>query len=206
MPVPQWLEWAREIQAIAQTGSHYAENIYQLQRYQRLMEIAAEIVDNYSESNSSEIRLAFNTPEGYATPKVDVRGAVFIHNQLLLVREKADGDWTLPGGWADVGESPAQAAEREVWEETGFRVEAKKVIGIYDANRLGKLEFFHAYKIVFLCELISGNPTPSNETTEVAFFSKDEIPGNLSGERTKPRHLQDVFTNLDDPNHPTLFD
>jgi ADP-ribose pyrophosphatase YjhB (NUDIX family) len=206
MPVPQWLEWAREIQALAQTGSHYAENIYQLQRYQRLMEIAAEIVDNYSESNSSEIRLAFNTPEGYATPKVDVRGAVFIHNQLLLVREKADGDWTLPGGWADVGESPAQAAEREVWEETGFRVEAKKVIGIYDANRLGKLEFFHAYKIVFLCELISGNPTPSNETTEVAFFSKDEIPGNLSGERTKPRHLQDVFTNLDDPNHPTLFD
>jgi ADP-ribose pyrophosphatase YjhB (NUDIX family) len=206
MPVPQWLEWAREIQAIAQTGSHYAENIYQLQRYQRLMEIAAEIVDNYSESNSSEIRLAFNTPEGYATPKVDVRGAVFIHNQLLLVREKADGGWTLPGGWADVGESPAQAAEREVWEETGFRVEAKKVIGIYDANRLGKLEFFHAYKIVFLCELISGNPTPSNETTEVAFFSKDEIPGNLSGERTKPRHLQDVFTNLDDPNHPTLFD
>jgi ADP-ribose pyrophosphatase YjhB (NUDIX family) len=206
MPVPQWLKWAREIQAIAQTGSHYAENIYQLQRYQRLMEIAAEIVDNYSESNSSEIRLAFNTPEGYATPKVDVRGAVFIHNQLLLVREKADGGWTLPGGWADVGESPAQAAEREVWEETGFRVEAKKVIGIYDANRLGKLEFFHAYKIVFLCELISGNPTPSNETTEVAFFSKDEIPGNLSGERTKPRHLQDVFTNLDDPNHPTLFD
>jgi ADP-ribose pyrophosphatase YjhB (NUDIX family) len=206
MPVPQWLEWAREIQAIAQTGSHYAENIYQQQRYQRLMEIAAEIVDNYSESNSSEIRLAFNTPEGYATPKVDVRGAVFIHNQLLLVREKADGGWTLPGGWADVGESPAQAAEREVWEETGFRVEAKKVIGIYDANRLGKLEFFHAYKIVFLCELISGNPTPSNETTEVAFFSKDEIPGNLSGERTKPRHLQDVFTNLDDPNHPTLFD
>jgi ADP-ribose pyrophosphatase YjhB (NUDIX family) len=206
MPVPQWLEWAREIQAIAQTGSHYAENIYQLQRYQRLMEIAAEIVDNYSESNSSEIRLAFNTPEGYATPKVDVRGAVFIHNQLLLVREKADGGWTLPGGWADVGESPAQAAEREVWEETGFRVEAKKVIGIYDANRLGKLEFFHAYKIVFLCELISGNPTPSNETTEVAFFSKDEIPGNLSGERTKPRLLQDVFTNLDDPNHPTLFD
>jgi ADP-ribose pyrophosphatase YjhB (NUDIX family) len=206
MPVPQWLEWAREIQALAQTGSHYAENKYQLQRYQRLMEIAAEIVDNYSESNSSEIRLAFNTPEGYATPKVDVRGAVFIHNQLLLVREKADGGWTLPGGWADVGESPAQAAEREVWEETGFRVEAKKVIGIYDANRLGKLEFFHAYKIVFLCELISGNPTPSNETTEVAFFSKDEIPGNLSGERTKPRLLQDVFTNLDDPNHPTLFD
>jgi ADP-ribose pyrophosphatase YjhB (NUDIX family) len=206
MPVPQWLEWAREIQALAQTGSHYAENKYQLQRYQRLMEIAAEIVDNYSESNSSEILLAFNTPEGYATPKVDVRGAVFIHNQLLLVREKADGGWTLPGGWADVGESPAQAVEREVWEETGFRVKAKKVIGIYDANRVGKLEIFHAYKIVFLCELISGNPTVSDETTEVAFFSKDEIPGKLSGERTKARHLQDVFTNLDDPDLPTSFD
>lgn len=206
MPVPRWLEWAREIQALAQTGSHYAENNYQLHRYQRLMEIAAEIVDNYSESNSSEILLAFNTPQGYATPKVDVRGAVFMHNQLLLVREKADGGWTLPGGWADVGESPAQAAEREVWEETGFRVEAKKVIGIYDANRVGKLEFFHAYKIIFLCELISGRPSASEETTEVAFFSRDKIPGNLSGERTRPSHLQDVFTILDDPNHPTLFD
>jgi ADP-ribose pyrophosphatase YjhB (NUDIX family) len=206
MPVPRWLEWAREIQALAQTGSHYAENKYQLQRYQRLMEIATEIVESNSELESSEILLAFNTPQGYATPKVDVRGAVFMHNQLLLVREKADGGWTLPGGWADVGESPAQAAQREVWEESGFRVEAKKVIGIYDANRVGKLELFHAYKIIFLCEMISGSPSVSDETTEVAFFSKDKIPGNLSGDRTNPRQLQDVFTNLDDPNLPTLFD
>jgi ADP-ribose pyrophosphatase YjhB (NUDIX family) len=206
MPVPRWLEWAREIQALAQTGSHYAENKYQLQRYQRLMEIVTEIVESNSELESSEILLAFNTPQGYATPKVDVRGAVFMHNQLLLVREKADGGWTLPGGWADVGESPAQAAQREVWEESGFRVEAKKVIGIYDANRVGKLELFHAYKIIFLCEMISGSPSVSDETTEVAFFSKDKIPGNLSGDRTNPRQLQDVFTNLDDPNLPTLFD
>jgi ADP-ribose pyrophosphatase YjhB (NUDIX family) len=206
MPVPQWLEWAREIQALAQSGSHYAENKYQLQRYQRLMEIAAEIVDKYSELESSELLLAFNTPEGYATPKVDVRGAVFKYNQLLLVREKADGGWTLPGGWADVGETPAQAAVREVWEETGFRVKAKKVIGIYDANRVGKLELFHAYKIIFLCELISGSPTVSDETTEVAFFSRKELPVNLSGERTKPRHIKDVFDNLDNPHTPTLFD
>jgi ADP-ribose pyrophosphatase YjhB (NUDIX family) len=206
MPLPQWLEWAREIQALAQTGSHYAENEYQLQRNQRLMEIAAEIVDKYSIMESPDILLAFNTPKGYATPKVDVRGAIFLNNQLLLVREKADGGWTLPGGWADVGETPAYSAEREVWEETGFRVRATKVIGVYDANRVGKLELFHAYKIVFLCDLISGSPTPSNETTEIAFFSRDKIPGNLSGERTNPRHIQDAFNNLDDSNLPSKFD
>ena len=206
MPFPRWLEWAREIQALAQTGSHYAENEYHLQRYQRLMEISAEIVDNYSTLEYPKILVSFNSPKGYATPKVDVRGAVFEDNRLLLVRERADGAWTLPGGWADIGETPSQACEREVWEETGFRVEAKKVIGVYDANRVGELDLYHAYKIIFLCDLIAGTPRPSDETTEVAFFSRFDVPENLSGERTAPRHIQDVFANLSDPNQLTMFD
>ncbi len=181
---PRWLEWAREIQALAQTGSHYAENEFQLQRYRRLMEIAAEIVSEHSNLEYSSVLEAFMTPIGYTTPRVDVRGVVFQEGKLLLVRERLDGGWTLPGGWAEVGDVPSKAAEREVWEEAGFRVKASKVIGVYDTNRVGRLELFHAFKIVFLCDLIDGNARPSLETSEVRFFGKEEIPEALSGERT----------------------
>jgi ADP-ribose pyrophosphatase YjhB (NUDIX family) len=123
-----------------------------------------------------------------------------------LVRERQDGGWTLPGGWADVGDVPSQAAEREVLEEAGFRVKACKLIGLYDANRVGPLELFHAFKIIFLCDLIDGEPTPSSETSEVAFFGQDEIPEKLSGERTRPRYITDAFNALANPDCPTVFD
>jgi len=203
---PRWLEWAREIQALAQTGSHYAENEYQRQRYHRLIEIAAEIVSEHSNLEYSSVLDVFMTPIGYTTPRVDVRGVVFREGKLLLVRERLDGGWTLPGGWADVGDVPSKAAEREVWEEAGFLVKARKVIGVYDANRVGRLELFHAFKIVFLCDLIDGKARPSLETSEVGFFGKEEIPESLSGERTKPRQIQDAFASLNDPAYPTMFD
>jgi ADP-ribose pyrophosphatase YjhB (NUDIX family) len=206
MLIPRWLEWAREIQALAQTGSHYAENEYQRQRYRRLMEIAAEIVAEHSNLEYHSVIEAFSTPIGYTTPRVDVRGVVYQDKRILLVREIMDGGWTLPGGWADVGEIPSIATEREVWEEAGFNVKAKKVIGVYDANRIGRLELFHAYKIVFLCEIISGEARISQETSEVAFFGRNEIPEILSGERTKVRHIQDAFICLDDPSCLTVFD
>jgi ADP-ribose pyrophosphatase YjhB (NUDIX family) len=206
MTPPRWLEWAREIQALAQTGYHYAENEYQRQRYQRLLEIAAEIVNEHSTLEYLKVVDTFNTQIGYATPRVDVRGAVFRDNSLLLVRERMDGGWTLPGGWADVGDVPSQAAEREVLEEAGFHVKAHKVIGVYDANRVGKLELFHAFKIVFLCELLGGEAKPSDETSEVAFFGKEELPEPLSGERTKVRHILDAFNCLENPFCATVFD
>jgi len=203
---PRWLEWAREIQALAQTGFHYSENEYQRQRYRRLAEIAAEMISEHTGLEASRLVETFRAQIGYATPRVDVRGAVFSESKLLLVRERMDGGWTLPGGWADVGDVPSQAAEREVWEEAGFRVKASKVIGVYDANRVGPLELFHAFKIVFLCDLIDGEARPSNETSEVAFFGRDEIPGILSGERTQPRQISDAFATLVDQNLPTKFD
>jgi ADP-ribose pyrophosphatase YjhB (NUDIX family) len=206
MTPPRWLEWAREIQALAQTGAHYSENEYQQQRYQRLLEIAAEIVNGYSNLDYSSSLVAFSTPIGYTTPRVDVRGAIFKDSRLLLVRERKDGGWTLPGGWADVGNVPSLAAEREVWEEAGLHVKAKKVIGVYDANRVGRLELFHAYKIVFLCDFIDGETRPSLETSEVSFFAKKELPEMLSGERTKMRHIIDAFTALENPDCPTVFD
>jgi ADP-ribose pyrophosphatase YjhB (NUDIX family) len=203
---PRWLIWARELQAISQTGTHYAENEYQRERYQRVAEIAAEIASEHLEMESLSLAQVFGEQVGYATPRVDVRGVVFQNSKLLLVRERADGGWTLPGGWADVGDVPSEAAEREVWEEAGFRVKARKVIGVYDANRTGPLEIFHAFKIVFLCDLIEGEARPSAETSEVGFFAMEEIPVPLSGERTKSRHILDAFSALAEPDRPTVFD
>ena len=204
--VPQWLCWAREMQSIAQTSLHYVENDYQRQRFQRIMELAAEITETHTRLPAAEWAGTFNAQKGYATPKVDVRGVVFRDGKILMVRERADGRWTLPGGWADVGDVPSQAAEREVWEEAGFRVQARRVIGVYDANRSGPLEFFHAFKIIFLCDLIDGEATPSDETSEVSFFGRDELPEQLSGERTRPRHLVQAFAMADHPELPTFFD
>lgn len=204
--VPRWLEWAREIQALSQTGYHYAENDYNRERYHRLTEIAAEIINENTNLDQANLMAVFQAQIGYATPKVDVRGAVFSGDKLLLVRERQDNGWTMPGGWADVGDVPSQAAEREVLEEAGFRVKARRVVGVYDANRVGPLEIFHAFKLVFLCDLLDGVATPSNETSEVAFFGKGEIPAQLSGERTRPRHIQDAFNAWEHPDAATVFD
>jgi len=205
MPL-RWLEWAREIQALSQTGHQYAENEYQRERNLRLAEIAAEMISAHTDLASSELVKVFHDQIGYATPRVDVRGAVFRDGKLLMVRERMDGGWTLPGGWVDVGNTPSGAVEREVWEEAGFHVKASKVIGVYDANRVEPLELFHAFKLVFLCDLIDGQARGSHETSEVAFFGPEEIPEALSGERTQPRQIRDAFVAFRNPDCPTLFD
>jgi len=204
--LPRWMEWAREIQAISQTGTFYAENEYQRQRYRRLTEIAAEIISEHSQLECPELVDLFIRQIGYATPRVDVRGAVFCDGKILLVRERTDGGWTMPGGWADVGDVPSQAAEREVQEEAGFQVKAIKVIGVYDANRSYPLEIFHAFKIVFLCNILGGEAQTSIETSEVKFFSQNEIPAQFSGERTRQRHVVDAFAAYEDNQSSTVFD
>lgn len=204
-PLP-WLNWAREIQALAQTGLHYASNEFDRQRYQRLSEVAAEIIASQSSLEKPDLVKLFQAQRGYATPRVDVRAAVFRDGRLLMVRERMDGGWTLPGGWADVGDVPSEAAEREAWEEAGFRVKARRLVGIYDANRTGPLEIFHAYKLIFLCEILGGEASTSLETSEVAFFAPEEIPAALSGERTKPRQIADAFAAYHNPDCPTVFD
>ena len=203
---PRWLAWAREIQALSQTGLHYSDDDYQRERNLRLSEIAAEIISQHTEIDFPIIMNLFSGQVGYATPRVDVRGAVFHEGRLLLVKERIDGGWTMPGGWADVGDVPSDSVEREVLEEAGFHVSANKLIGVYDANRVGPMEIFHAYKIVFLCEILGGNPKTSHETTEVAFFDYDQIPTPLSGERTKPRHIEDAFAAYYDPMKLAVFD
>ncbi|UCE73065.1 MAG: NUDIX hydrolase [Methanomassiliicoccales archaeon] len=204
--LPKWLEWAREIQALSQTGLKYSADEYATQRYQRLMEIAAEIVQSHTNLQKEPLLNNFLEQPGYATPKVDVRGAVIRNDKILLVQERSDERWCMPGGWADVGDIPSEMVEREVWEESGFNVVAQKVIGIYDANRDGRpLQFYHAYKIVFLCEITGGIARPSEETMAVDFFKFDDLPP-LSSSRTNERHLTDILSHLRDHNHPVVFD
>ena len=203
---PRWLEWAREIQALSQTGLVYSTSEYDTQRYRRFMELAAEIVQSHTEFKKKSLIKNFQLQPGYATPKVDVRGAVIRDNKILLVQECSDERWCMPGGWADVGEIPSEMVVREVKEESGFEVVPQKVIGVYDANRDGiPLEFYHAYKIVFLCEITGGKACPSIETLAVDFFQFDDLPP-LSTNRTNERHLADIISNLRDPNRRTVFD
>ena len=204
--VPRWLQWAREIQAVSQTGLTYASSEYEVQRYKRLTEIAAEIVQDHAGLPKEHLLRDFVAQPGYATPKVDVRGAVVRDGQILLVQERADERWCMPGGWADVGDLPSGMVVREVWEESGFHVVPRKVVGVYDANRGGRpLELYHAYKLVFLCELAGGEARPSDETLDVRFFPFDDLPP-LSLSRTNQRHLDEVQAHLRDPDRPAAFD
>ncbi len=204
--IPRWLDWAREIQALSQTGLYYSRDPYDTQRYQRLIEIAAEIVGSHTGLPTEPMVENFSYQPGYATPKIDVRGAVVRDNKILLVQEKMDQRWCMPGGWGDVGEIPSAMAAREVLEESGFEVQPVKLIGVYDANRDGRpLQFFHAYKIIFLCEILGGSARPSDETLAVDFFDFNDLPP-LSSSRTNERHLTDVLAHVQDGNKPAVFD
>jgi ADP-ribose pyrophosphatase YjhB (NUDIX family) len=206
-PQNQWLHWAREIQALAQASYHYAQNEFERARAERMIEIAADITARHCELTTTEVMLAFRAQTGYVTPKVDVRAAVFRADEILLVQEAMDGGWTLPGGWADVGESPRTAIEREVREETGYIVSARDLVGVYDANRIeGAYSLFHAYKLLFICELEGGDATPSIETTAVGFFPLDQLPEPFSPHRTTGVHLADAISAHRRPDLPAVFD
>jgi ADP-ribose pyrophosphatase YjhB (NUDIX family) len=202
----KWLNIAREIQQLAQTGSAFAVTAYEKDRYKRLTEITAEIIENHTTLEKESVNKVLMEHPGYATPKIDVRAAVIKDDKILLVQESTDNCWAMPGGWADVGDIPSEVATRETKEESGFDVHPIKVIGVYDANRVGgRLEFYHAFKIIFLCELIGGKAATSNETLDVRFFNFSELPP-LSLNRTNEKHLDEIKLHLKNPDRKTYFD
>ncbi len=206
---PSWLVWARELQAIAQTGLHFTRDSYDRDRYLRVQALAAEIIAQHTGLDARPIEMTFSAESGYATPKVDVRGAVFRNGKLLLVREKADHDrWTLPGGWADVNESPAEAVTKEVWEEAGFTVRPYKLAAVWDRARHAHEPqyLFHIWKLFFLCEIEGGEARIGPETTEIAFFAEEELPADLSVSRVLHSQLERMFHHLNHPQLPTDFD
>ncbi len=206
---PEWLRWARELQALGQTGLHFAEISYDRERYQRVEQIAAEILAAHTSLGVEEI-LSLNRREfGYATPKVDVRGVVFHQGRILLVQEAMDaGRWTVPGGWADVNESPSEAVEREVLEESGLRTKATKLLSVYDRERQGHEPSFpyHVYKVAFHCEWLSGSlRSDGSEIAGAGFFTEQDLP-ELSVSRVTRAQIQRFFLHLREPERPADFD
>jgi len=202
---PKWIGWAREIFSLSQAGLTYSKNEFDIERYKRLQEITAEMIESQSGVSMEAALESFSMQAGYATPKVDVRGAVVRDNKILLIQERMDGKWAMPGGWAELGNAPASVAEREVWEESGYRVKAEKVVAVLDANRIEPFEFYHAFKIIFLCKLMGGKPQISHETLAVDFFELDNLPP-LSIYRTNEDMLREVFAHVADPDRQAAFD
>jgi ADP-ribose pyrophosphatase YjhB (NUDIX family) len=204
----KWLEWARALQAISQTGLHYAKDPFDRQRYEQIARVAAEMVASGS-NLSTERMLQYAAAEfGYATPKVDVRGVAFRDSKILLVREIQDhGRWTVPGGWADVNETPSEAVVREVFEESGFETRAIKLLALCDREKRGHVPPFpyHVYKLFFLCEIVGGTPRPNQEASEIAFFGEHELP-ELSVSRVTEAEIRMFFRRLRHPTDATDFD
>jgi len=148
---------------------------------------------------------SFSMQAGYITPKIDVRGAVIRDGKILLVHERIDDRWSMPGGWADLGEVPSEMVAREVREESGFEVRAEKLIAVYDANRIQPMEFYHAWKLIFLCAITGGEAAASIETSGVDFFSPDDLPP-LSEFRTNRTMIAEVFAHAADGNRPAYFE
>jgi ADP-ribose pyrophosphatase YjhB (NUDIX family) len=203
---PQWLEWARRLQAISQNGLAYASGPYDLERYEEVRDIAVEMMAAGGAGDAAPIDNWFARESGYATPKVDVRAAVFQEGRVLLVREREDGCWTLPGGWADVGDAPGEAAERETKEESGYDVRAVKLAMLYDRDRHGHPPIpFHAYKLFFLCELLGGEARAAGETDAAGFFAEDGLPP-LSLTRVTAEEIARLFEHHRHPEWMTDFD
>lgn len=206
---PDWLVWARELQAIAQTGLAFTRDPYDRERYETLRGLAARIFAAHSDASVDKIVGLFSGETGYATPKVDVRAAVFDHRErLLMVRETADnGRWTLPGGWADVNLTAAENVAKEVLEESGYTVVVRKLAALWDRTRQGHPnKVFSCCKLFFICEAAGGRPTTGLETSEIGWFSENDIPEDLSLGRVLPKQIKRMFAHKRDLTLPTDFD
>jgi ADP-ribose pyrophosphatase YjhB (NUDIX family) len=204
-PVPKLLKWARELQAIAQTGVAYGEpSVYDRERYAQVRHIAAEMLASDGEVEAVDARLAREA--GHATPKLDVRGAVFRGDEILLVREPTG--WSLPGGWVDVGESPSEAAEREVLEESGYATRAVKLLALHDRDRQGYPPLvWHVWKAVFLCELVDEAQRELGfETDEARFFRRDGFPEPLRVGASTRQLIERCYEHREHPEWPADFD
>ncbi len=201
------LESIQRIRAIAQTGLTYTTDPYDRERYSELHQLALNLLAQQLDESLERITGIYLPEKGYPTPKIDVRAGVFRHGEVLLVRETSDGCWSLPGGWGDEHDSPKGCIEREVLEESGYRVDAVKLVSVkdrhlhpYTPRRLERI-----YKLFFLCELSGGEAQPGIETTEVAFFALDALP-TLSLGRTLKADITLLDQHLRDIGLPTYFD
>lgn len=200
----KWLTWAKKLQSIAQAGLEYSKDKYDIERFQQIRDLSAKIMSEYTEVSIEKVKDLFCNEDGYQTPKVDVRSAVFKENKILLVKEMLDGCWALPGGWAEVNLTVKENSMKECMEEAGVKVEPKRIIAVLDRNRNYEVPNpYGIYKIFVYCELISGEFKENIETECSGFFSLDKLPP-LSLERNTYEQVKMCFEGL--KNNITKFD
>lgn len=202
----RWLHWAKRIQAIAQTGLTYARDVYDIERYEELRAISIAMMAEQSGEPYAKVKKLFASETGYATPKVDVRGVVFEHGKLLMVKEKSDGKWALPGGWADIGYTPKEAAVKEIREETGLVTRAVRLLAVLDKKcHPHPPGPYYIYKLFILCERVGGEPEPGLETSDVDWFGEHELP-ELSLSRNTESQIRLLFEYMRNPEKDAALD
>lgn len=201
----RWLDWAVELQSLAQAGLTYGKDEYDRERYQRIREIAAEIIAHKTELSLEKVKDLFCGETGYQTPKLDTRAAVFKDGKILLVREK-NGTWSLPGGWVEVNLSVRENTVKEVKEEAGLDVTADRIIAVQDRNRHNLPAYAYGIcKIFVLCTEVGGEFQENIETTESAYFPEDQLP-RLAEEKNNAEQIAMCFRAWRDPDWVPLFD
>lgn len=204
-PNTKWLDWAMELQALSQTGLAYSKDVYDIERFERIREISAEIMAQYTELDFAIVQDLFCNESGFQTPKLDSRAAIIQQNKILLVKEN-NNKWSLPGGWVDVNESVKSNIIKEVKEESGFNATPLKIIAVQDRNKHNSpLYAYGICKIFVLCKVDDSPFVNNNETLERNFFAIEELP-ELAQEKNSLAQIKMCFNAYADPNWITLFD
>lgn len=203
----QWLKWAIEIQSLAQAGLAYTDNVYDIERYERLREISAQIISEKSGIPTEKAQGLFCNESGYQTPKIDTRAAIFDESGKILLVHETNGTWSLPGGWCDVLESVKSNTLKEVREETGLDAEAIRLIAVQDRNKHNLPVYAYGVcKIFVLCRRTGGEFSENIETTEIKYFAEDELPENLAVEKTTAEQIKMCFKAYAAGSWQTQFD
>ncbi len=201
-----WLDFLTRVQALAQTGLTFCADPFCYERYQELQALVNKQLANFTEFSPEKITKLFAQEMGYPTPKLDVRGAVFQDDQILLVQEASDKLWTLPGGWADINLSAAECVVKEIYEESGYLTRAIKLAALYDKQKQDHpYQIPHAYKCFFICEILDFKPHENIETIAAEFFTLNELP-ELSIHRITLKQIEKMFMHYRDLSLPTEFD
>lgn len=203
---PKWLEWAKQLQSIAQTGLAYSKDVYDLERFELIRKISIDMLAHHTNVETTVIKDLFTGETGYATPKVDIRAVVFSNDKILMVQERAEGDWSLPGGWADIGLTPSEVAVKEVKEEAGYDVRPVKLLAVTDNKcHPHPPSLYHVYKLFIQCEIVGGQAVEGVETSAVKFFAENELPP-LSAARNTMSQMEMIFRFLKNPDAAVYFD
>ncbi|MBR0408231.1 MAG: NUDIX hydrolase [Clostridia bacterium] len=202
----QWLKWAIELQSLAQSALYWCKDVYDIERFQRIREISAEIMAAKTGLNLDKVNDLFCNETGYQTPKIDTRAAVIREGKILLVQEKT-GKWAMPGGWCDVDQSPAANTVKEAREEAGMDVRVTRLVSAEDQD----IHNFppNAYKIIklmFLCEPLGGEFQPNAETVASGWFAENELPEPMANEKCTAEQVRLCFEASRAAHWETRFD